>query len=113
MSVRRALFRLLAPLFAVLYVGAPAAASLLDARPAAQAMSERAVAHVEEPGVQHALGHTDECALCLLGTLLSVSPPTPPTFAEASLAAWPPRSLWLARADAWQESALRSRAPPM
>lgn len=113
MAIRRAVLRLLTALVAAVYVGAPAVASLIDARPAALAMSERAVVHVEEPGVPHALGHTDECALCLLGTLLSVAPPPTPIFAEAVLAAWPPRRAWLARADAWNESALRSRAPPV
>ncbi|MBK9979439.1 MAG: hypothetical protein IPP20_16245 [Gemmatimonadetes bacterium] len=79
MRSRRVVLRLLAALVAVVQGFAPGTASIIDARPAALALSENAVTHFEEPGSPHAIAHEEHCVLCSAATQLPAEPlqPTP------------------------------------
>lgn len=113
MRSRRFVLRLLAAVVAVVQGFAPGAASIVDARPAAHAASERSTVHFEEPGSAHAIAHQEHCVLCSVATHL-VADPSAATVPlnDAGVGAWPSRASWLARHASEFESAVRSRAPP-
>lgn len=113
MLSRRLALRLLAALVAVVQGFAPGVASIIDARPAAYAASERSTVHFEEPGSAHAIAHQEHCVLCSVATHLVADPFVPGTpLAGTGVRAWPPRAVWLARHDAALDAAIQSRAPP-
>jgi hypothetical protein len=109
----RIVVRLTTALVAVLLAFAPGVASIIDARPAAVAMSETATTHAESPGSPHAIAHQDKCALCGLATH-QVAEASPRAFVpDAAGATWPPRATWDARRSAADLALTRSRAPPV
>ncbi|MFP5355111.1 MAG: hypothetical protein ACLGIK_08150 [Gemmatimonadota bacterium] len=108
----RLALRFLAALVAVVQGFAPGAASIVDARPAAVAMSERAFPHFEEPGSPHAIAHEEHCVLCNVASSLSAEPAAPETLGEEGRGDWPPRATWRAIHAAHGVAARRSRAPP-
>lgn len=112
MRPRRFALRLLIALLGVVQGFAPGAASIVDARPAALAMSERTIVHFEEPGTEHIFAHDEECVLCQAATQLAGVPLPAPAFEGTALASWPARGAWLARNEATQVAHLRTRAPP-
>lgn len=112
MRTRRVVFRLLAALIAVMQGFAPGAASIIDARPAALAASERAVTHFEEPGSPHAIAHQEHCVLCSVATQMATELVQPSLPVDLGVAAWPSRSDWFGHATAGAIGHLRTRAPP-
>ncbi len=112
MRYRRLALRLLAALVAVVQGFAPGAASIIDARPAALASSERAVTHFEEPGSPHAIAHQEHCVLCHVATQSAAVPVAALPVGDTGVGAWPARAAWFAHAAAESAGNLRSRAPP-
>jgi hypothetical protein len=112
MRSRRVVLRLLAALIAVVQGFAPGAASIVDARPAALATSERAVTHFEEPGSPHAIAHQEHCVLCSVATQIPAEPVQPSLPIDLGVPAWPSRSDWFGHATAGAIGHLRTRAPP-
>lgn len=108
----RLALRLLAALVAVVQGFAPGAASIVDARPAAVAMSERATPHFEAPGSPHAIAHEEHCVLCSVASNLAAEPTSPETLGTDGTGDWPPRSIWRAIHADNGVAARRSRAPP-
>ncbi len=112
MRLRPFTIRLLAALVAVVQGFAPAAASLIDARPAAEAMRERAIVHVDAQDSPHAFAHRDHCVLCSAATHLAAVPSAPaPQFASYA-GTWPARAARFAYRGAADRAQSRSRAPP-
>lgn len=112
MRVRPLVLRLLTALIAVVQGFAPAAASLVDARPAALAISERAVAHVEAPDSPHAFAHRDHCVLCSTATHLDGTPTPSGAVLASHVAHRPARAAEFAFFGAADRAQSRSRAPP-
>lgn len=113
MRSRRLVLRLLAALVAAVQSFAPAVASIIDARPAAYAVSERSTVHFEEPGSAHAIAHQEHCILCSVATHLVADPSVATVpLSDAGVGAWPSRASWLARHASGFGHAFRSRAPP-
>lgn len=113
MPSRRLALRLLAALVAVVQGFAPGIASIIDARPAAYAVSERATVHFEEPGSDHAIAHQEHCVLCVVASHLVADPSVRAVLLPgAGVAAWPSRAAWLARHDSARGLETLSRAPP-
>lgn len=113
MRMRRLALRLMAALVAVVQGFAPGAASIIDARPAALAVSERAVTHFEEPGSPHAIAHEENCVLCGAASQLNGEPVAPSSpIGDSGVGAWPSRAAWFARNAVESADHLRSRAPP-
>ncbi|MBK6841420.1 MAG: hypothetical protein IPG88_03725 [Gemmatimonadetes bacterium] len=112
MRSRRVVLRLLAALVAVVQGFAPGTASIIDARPAALALSENAVTHFEEPGSPHAIAHEEHCVLCSAATQLPAEPLQPTPLGDVGVASWPSRADWFGHASADRTGHLRSRAPP-
>lgn len=107
------MLRLLAALVAAVQGFAPGIASIIDARPAAYAVSERSTVHFEEPGSDHAIAHQEHCVLCVVASHLVADPFVPEVpLLDAGIAAWPSRAAWLARHDAARGHETLSRAPP-
>ncbi|MDP1857069.1 MAG: hypothetical protein Q8K82_00280 [Gemmatimonadaceae bacterium] len=109
---RSFLARVAAALFALVQAFAPGVASVADARPAATALSERAIVHFEAPGTNHDVAHPDHCALCSVATHDLATPSAPPALLAESEATWPPREKWLARYQGVTRWSGHSRAPP-
>lgn len=112
MRLRPLTLRLLAALVAVVQGFAPAAASLIDARPAAEAISERAIVHVDAPGSPHTFAHRDNCVLCSAATHLAGAPTAPPPLAAAELVDRPARAARFVMRGPGDRAQSRSRAPP-
>lgn len=112
MRTRRVVLRLLAALIAVVQGFAPGAASIVDARPAALATSERAVTHFEEPGSQHAIAHQEHCVLCGVATQIPAEPVGATLPVDLGVATWPSRADWFGHAMTGAIGHLRTRAPP-
>ncbi|HEX4934418.1 MAG TPA: hypothetical protein VFV33_14615 [Gemmatimonadaceae bacterium] len=112
MPARRFTFRLLAALVAVVHGFAPGAASIIDARPAAAAVSERATVHFEEPGSPHAIAHQEHCVLCAVGTHAWSEPAATPALLDGGVGSWPSRADWIGYATREHPGDRRSRAPP-
>lgn len=112
MRTRRVVLRLLAALIAVVQGFAPGAASIVDARPAALATSERAVTHFEEPGSPHAIAHQEHCVLCSVATQIAAEPVQATLPVDLGVATWPSRSDWFGHATTGAIGHLRTRAPP-
>jgi len=112
MSLRQLALRLLAAVVAVVQATASGAASIIDARPAALAMSERETIHYEEPGSPHAIAHQDQCALCGLAMHQQGEPEAPVELPDGRAATWPAHATWLVRHTAGGIDNSRSRAPP-
>ncbi|MEP7382467.1 MAG: hypothetical protein ABI910_12305, partial [Gemmatimonadota bacterium] len=92
MRMRPLALRLLAALVAVVQGFAPGAASLIDARPAARAVSERAIAHVDEPGSPHTFAHRDHCVLCSAATHLAAATVVAAPPVDTHAGDWPARA---------------------
>jgi hypothetical protein len=75
----RPAIRLLVAVLATTVALGPGLASLVDAKPAARAVTQRFTSHAEETGRQHELrAHVDDCTLCQLATRgASERPATP------------------------------------
>ncbi len=112
MRLRPLVFRLLAAVLAVVHAVAPGAASIIDARPAALAVSERSTVHFEEPGSPHAIAHQEHCVLCSVATQAWAEPVPPPTLQDAGVESWPSRADWIGHAAGESTAQRRSRAPP-
>ena len=112
MRARPFVLRLLAALLAVVHSVAPGAASIIDARPAARTVSERATVHFEEPGSPHAIAHQEHCVLSSIATQSAAVPVTPLPLFDAGVDAWPTRADWIGHAAGEADGQLRSRAPP-
>lgn len=112
MRVRPLVLRLVTALLAVVQGFAPAVASLVDARPAALAISERAVAHVDAPDSPHAFAHRDNCVLCSTATQLDGAPMATGAVLTSHVAHRPARAAEFAFFGAADRAHSRSRAPP-
>lgn len=112
MLLRPFVRRLLTALIAVVQVVAPAAASLVDARPAALAITERPIEHAEEPGFPHTFAHQEHCVLCAAATHLDGSPAPAASFVAQDAVHAPPRAERNARNGIAERLHSRSRAPP-
>ncbi|MCC6929758.1 MAG: hypothetical protein IT359_12310 [Gemmatimonadaceae bacterium] len=112
MRMRPLLLRVLAAVVAVVHVVAPGAASIIDARPAAMAASERSTVHFEEPGSPHAIAHQEHCVLCSVATQAWAEPVSPPQLLDEGDENWPSRADWIGHAADESTAQRRSRAPP-
>jgi hypothetical protein len=112
MRRRPLVFRLVTALLAVVQGFAPAAASLVDARPAARAISERAITHVDAPNSPHTFAHPDHCVLCSAATHLAGAPAAAAPSVTLFAVDWPARAARFAFFDAADRAHSRSRAPP-
>ena len=112
MRFRRISVRLLAAALAAVQTLAPGAASIADARPAAEAMSERTTTHADAPGTPHTLAHGAKCALCGLATCQLADPASGAIAPVVRRAVGPSRAAWLAHDDSGAISRARARAPP-
>ncbi|MFN8665573.1 MAG: hypothetical protein U0164_00100 [Gemmatimonadaceae bacterium] len=112
MRLRPLLLRVLAAVLAVVHVVVPGAASIVDARPAAQAVSERSTVHFEEPGSPHAIAHQEHCVLCSAATQAWAEPVAPPPVVDGGVESWPSRADWIGHAADESTAQRRSRAPP-
>jgi len=113
MRLRPLVLRLAYAILAAVQLVAPLAASLVDARPSARALVERAVTHLEEPGSAHALAHEEHCVLCSAATNLAAQPAHAMALGDEGVPDWPPRATWLAHRAGGATNATRSRAPPV
>jgi hypothetical protein len=112
MSGRSLFLRLIAALLATTQALAPGVASIVDARPAAQAESIQLAAHVDVPGTKHAIAHPDRCALCGIATrTAAVAPPLPllPPVVTVAARAHETRTTLHHRLGRWSPP---TRAPP-
>ncbi len=105
--------RLFTALFAVVQLVAPAAAALVDARPAALAISERPIEHAEEPGFAHPFAHQEHCVLCSAATHLDGAPTTPPHLVTQDAGHAPAFATHFAWSGVAERLHSRSRAPPV
>lgn len=105
--------RLLTAFFAVVQLVAPAAAALVDARPAALAISERPIEHAEEPGFAHPFAHQEHCVLCSAATHLDGTPTTPAPLVTQDAGPAPAFAAYVAQSGVAERLHSRSRAPPV